>query len=106
MPHSNLSSLYNDLRAHAKNMRPTTPRKVLLLYHMSSPTKKMHVQANREGRFTDLERIYSYSFVIPVKYIIFNSFHLARKYARIFVRGHSSVPRREHLSESVARGKL
>ena len=36
---------------------------------MSSPTKKMHVRANCEGRFTDLERIYSYSFVIPVKYI-------------------------------------
>ena len=29
MSHSNLSSLYNDLRAHAKNMRLTTPRKVL-----------------------------------------------------------------------------
>ena len=50
-------------------MRLTTPRKELLLYHMSSPTKKMHVRANCEGRFTDRERIYSYSFVIPVKYI-------------------------------------
>ena len=29
MSHSNLSSLYNDLKAHAKNMRLTTPRKVL-----------------------------------------------------------------------------
>ena len=33
---------------------------------MSSPTKKMHVRANRERHFTDLERIYSYS---SVKYI-------------------------------------
>ena len=36
---------------------------------MSSPTKKMHVRANRERRFTELERIYSYRFVIPVKYM-------------------------------------
>ena len=36
---------------------------------MSSPTKKVHVRANREGRFTDLGRIYNDSFVILVKYI-------------------------------------
>ena len=49
-------------------MRLTTPKSVLL-YHMSSPTKKMHVRTNRERRFTELERIYSYCFVIPVKYM-------------------------------------
>ena len=36
---------------------------------MSSTTKKIHVRANCEGRFTDLEQIYSYSFVVPVKCI-------------------------------------
>ena len=39
---------------------------------MSSTTKKMHVRANCEGRFSDLEQIYSYSFVIPVRYIYLN----------------------------------
>ena len=29
----------------------------------------MHVRANRERRFTELERTYSYCFVIPVKYM-------------------------------------
>ena len=32
----------------------------------------MHVRANCEGRFSDLEQIYSYSFVIPVRYIYLN----------------------------------
>ena len=36
---------------------------------MSSTTKKMPVRANCEGRFTDLEQIYRYSFVIPVRYL-------------------------------------
>ena len=29
----------------------------------------MHIRANHERRLTDLERIYSYSFVISVKYM-------------------------------------
>ena len=52
-----------------QNTRPITPRKVLFSYRMSTPTKKMHVRANHERRFTDLKWIYRYFFVIPIKYI-------------------------------------
>ena len=44
-------------------------------------------------------------FASEANYYINNSRHLARKYARIFVRGHS-VPRSEQFSEREARGKL
>ena len=56
MSNSNLSSLYNTLE-HMQRMRMIIPRKVLFSYKMSSPTKKMHVRANRENHPTDLERI-------------------------------------------------
>ena len=39
MSHSNLSSLYNDLRALAKNMRQTKPRKVGFFIPYELPDK-------------------------------------------------------------------
>ena len=54
--------------------------------------------------FIILQIFFATRAVLKIGEYINNSLHLARKYARIFVRRHY-LPKSKHFSESVARGK-